>query len=62
MLLDCTIDADGDFIDNWCHADTEEALALFGVNETRSKDCIATASALVWGVPTMRPAQLEVCY
>ena len=62
MLLDRTVDADGDFIDDWGVADTEEALALSGINKTRLKDCIADASASVWGVPMMRPAQLEACY
>ena len=62
MLLDCTVDADSDFIDDWGVPDTEDALALSGIDQTRLKDCIVAASALVWGVPTMRPVQLEVCY
>ena len=62
MLLDCTVNADGDFIDNWGAAETEEALVLTGIDETRLKDCILAASASVWGVPMMRPAQLEACY
>ena len=62
MLLDCTVDADSDFIDDWGVPDTEDALALSGIDQTRLKDCIVAASALVWGVPMMRPAQLEVCY
>ena len=62
MLLDCTVDADGDFINDWGVADTEEALALSSIDKTRLKDCIVAVSASVWGVPTMRPAQLEACY
>jgi len=62
MLLDRTVDADSDFIDDWGVADTEEALALSGIDETRLKDCIVAVSASVWGVRTMRPAQLEACY
>ena len=62
MLLDRTVDAGRDFIDNWVVADTEEALALSGIDETRLKDCIVAALASVWGVLTMRPTQLEECY
>ena len=62
MLLDRTVDADSDFIDDWGVADTEEALVLSGINETRLKDCIVAALASKWGIPTMRPAQLEACY
>ena len=62
MLLDCTVDADGDFINDWGVADMEEALAFSDFDETRLKDCIVAALALVWDVPTMHPAQLEACY
>ncbi len=59
MLLDRTVDAASDFIDGWGVADMEEALALSGIDETRLQDCIVAASASVWGVPMMRPAQLK---
>jgi hypothetical protein len=62
MFLDASDVAGGHFDDNWGVADTEQALALSFVDDARLKACIVTASASVWGVPTMRPAQLEACY
>ena len=62
MFLDASDVAGGDFDDDWGVADTEEALSLSFVHDARLKDCIVAASASVWGVPTMRPTQLEVCY
>ena len=61
MLLDPSHIVDDDFPDDWGINDTEEALAVSGVDDSRLKDCIVDASASVWGVPTMRPAQLEAC-
>jgi superfamily II DNA helicase RecQ len=51
-----------DFNDDWGAVVTEQALALSHVDDARLKDCIVAASASVWGVQTMRPAQLEACY
>jgi superfamily II DNA helicase RecQ len=62
MLLNPTFVANGDFSDDWDATDTEEALAMSSVDDARLKDCIAAASASVWGVPTMRPGQLEACF
>ena len=62
MFLDVSDIAGGDFDDNWGVADTEEALTLSFVHDARLKDCIVTASASVWGVPTMCTAQLVACY
>ena len=62
MLLDPSHIVDDDFPDDWGINDTEEALAVSGVDDSRLKDCIVDASASVWGVPTMRPAQLEACF
>ena len=62
MFLDASDVSGGDFNDDWGVADIEEALALSFVDDARLKDCIAAASASVWGVPLMRPAQLEACY
>ena len=59
MLLDPSHVIDDDFPDDWGINDTEEALAVSGVDDSRLKDCIVYASASVWGVPTMHPAQLE---
>jgi len=61
MLLDPSHVVDDDFLDNWGINDTEEVLDVSGVNDSRLKDCIVNASASVWGVLTMRPAQLEAC-
>jgi len=62
MLLDPSHVVDDDFPDDWGINDTEEALAVSGVDDWRLKDCIVDASASVWGVPTMCPAQLEACF
>ena len=62
MLLDPSHIIDNDFPDDWGIHDTEEALALSGGDDLWLKDCIVDASASVWGVPTMRPAQLEACF
>ncbi len=62
MLLDPSLALLVDFSNELCAADTEEALALSGVDDARLKDCIVDASASVWGVLTMRPGQLEACF
>ena len=62
MLLDPSHVIDDDFPDDWGINDTEEALAVSGGDNSQLKDCIVDASASVWGVPTMRPAQLEECF
>ena len=62
MPLDASDIAGDDFDDGWGVADTEEALVLSFVYDVRLKDCIVAASASVWGILTIRPAQLEVCY
>ena len=62
MFLDAAHAADGGFINNWGVVNTEEALALSNIDDARLKCCIVDASASVWGVPTLRPGQLEACY
>ena len=62
MFLDASDVAGGHFDDDWGVADTELALALSFVDDARLKACIVAASASVWGVPMMCPAQLEACY
>ena len=62
MLLDTSKIVNYDFPDNWGIDDTEDVLALSGVDDVSLKDCIVNALASVWGVPTMRPAQLEACF
>jgi hypothetical protein len=62
MLLNPTTVSNDDFSDDWGAADTEDALTLSGVNDTRLKDCIVVASASVWGIPTMPPVQLKACF
>ena len=62
MFLNAAHAADGNFINDWGAVDTAEALALFCVNNARLKCCIVDALASVWGVPEMRPLQIEVCY
>ena len=62
MLLDTSHVVDNNFPDNWGINNTEETLALSGVDDARLKDCIVDASASVWGVPAMHPAQLEACF
>jgi len=59
MLIDPSHVVNADFPNDWGINDTEETLAVSGVNDSRLKDCIVNASASVWGVPSMRPAQLE---
>ena len=62
MFLDTSFVPPDNFSDEWGFADTEEALALSSVDDARLNGCIVAASALVWGVPVMRPAQLKACY
>ena len=62
MFLSASDVAGGDFDDDWGVADTKEVLALLFVHDARLKDCIVAALASVWGVPTMRPAQLVARY
>ena len=62
MLLDTSEIVNYNFPDNWGIDDTEDALALSGVDDVSLKDCIVEASASVWGVLTMHPAQLEACF
>ena len=62
MLLDTFHVIDDDFPGDWGINDTEEALAVSGVDDSRLKDCTVDVSASVWGVPTMHPAQLEACF
>jgi hypothetical protein len=62
MLLDPHDVAPDYFSDELVTSDTEEALTLSSVDDAGLKECIVTASALVWGIPMMRPTQLEACY
>jgi hypothetical protein len=62
MILRPPIVSPDNFDDDWGTADTEQALMASGIDDARLKECVVAASALVWGVPTMRPAQLEACY
>jgi superfamily II DNA helicase RecQ len=62
MLLDISNVVNCDFPNDWGIDDTEDALALSGVDDASLKDCIVDASASVWGVLTMRPAQLDACF
>ncbi len=62
MLLGPLVVSPDNFSDEWGTADTEEALALSGVDDARLKDCIVSATASVWDVPTMHLAQLKACY
>jgi hypothetical protein len=62
MLLDPPVVSPKDFSNTWGAVDTEEALMLSGIYNARLKDCIVSALVSVWDVPTMCPAQLEVCY
>ncbi len=61
MLLDPPIVSTKDFRNEWGAADTEEALALSSINDARLKHCTVAALALIWGIPMMRPTQLEAC-
>jgi hypothetical protein len=62
MFLDASDIAGGDFDDDWGDANTEQVLALLFVDDARLKACIIATSVSEWGIPTMRPAQLEACY
>ncbi len=62
MILRPPIVSPDNFDNNWGATDTEQALMASGIDNARLKECIVAASALVWGVPPMRPAQLEACY
>ena len=62
MYVDPSSVPPNNFSDEWGSVDTEEALALSSVDNARLKDCIIAASALVWGVLLMHPAQLKTCY
>jgi len=62
MFLHPPIVSPDDFDDDWGPAVTEQALALSSVNNARLNSCIDAASASVWGILAMRPAQLEACY
>ena len=62
MLLNPQIVSPDDFDKDLSAAKAEDTLAAPGVDVARLKECIVFASASVWGVPTMRPTQLEVCY
>ena len=62
MLLDTSHVVDDDLPIDWGFNNTEEALALSGVDGAWLKDCIVNVSASIWGVPTMHPAQLEACF
>jgi hypothetical protein len=50
------------FNNKWGTTNKDMALTLSSVDDAMLKDCIVTASTLVWGVLMMRPAQLEACY
>jgi len=43
-------------------AGTKRFLAMAGCDDDRLKSCIITASASVWSVPEMHPAQLDAVY
>ncbi len=45
--------------DDWSPADTERFVAMSGCDDDRLKSCIIAASALVWSVHKMYPAQLD---
>ncbi len=62
MLLKQTPVSSDNFSDGWAAADTDNALALSGVDKWRLKDCIVAALASVWGVLTMHPGQIEACF
>jgi hypothetical protein len=62
ILLEPLLVSPDDYADDWGAANTEDAVAFSGVDHVRLKDCIVTALALVWGIPTIRPTQLEACY
>jgi hypothetical protein len=62
MLLDPPVVSPDNFSDARGAADTEEALMLSGIDDAGLRDCIVSALASLWDVPTMHPAQLEACY
>jgi superfamily II DNA helicase RecQ len=62
MLLDPTTVANDNFIDDLGATDREDAMVLSSVDDAQLKDCIVAALASIWGVPTMRPGQLEACF
>ena len=49
MLLDTSDVVNYDIPNNWGINNTEDALALSGVDDASLKDCIVDASASVWG-------------
>ena len=49
--------------DDWSPADTSRIVAMSGCDDERLKSCIIAASASIWGVNEMYPAQLDtVCH
>ena len=48
--------------DDWSQADTARIVAMSGCNDDRLKSCIIAASASVWSVHEMYPAQLDAVY
>ncbi len=62
MLLDPPLVSPNNYAKDWGTTNTEDAVAFSSVDNVRLKDCIIAALALVWGVLTMRPTQLEACY
>ena len=48
--------------DDWSPADTARIVTMSGCDDDRLKSCIIAASALVWSVHEMYPAQLETVY
>jgi hypothetical protein len=62
MLLNQTTASNNNFSGNFGSAGTEDALPPPGVDERRLKDCIVSTLSSVWGIPRMRPVQLEVCF
>ncbi len=62
MILDPSSIAPDNFSDEWGASNTEEALALSGVDDARLKYCIVAALALGWGVLTMHQAQLKAYF
>jgi hypothetical protein len=62
MILNPPIVSPDNFSEEWGTTETGEALGLSRVDNAGLKDCIVAASASVWGVLMMHPAQLEACY
>jgi len=52
---------DGGF-DNWSTTDTARIVAMTWCDNNRLKSCIVAASASVWGVEDIFPAQLDAVY